>query len=215
MSSAITTLPYDENSIATTSAKTPAASALKSRRAFGDISNRKQQQQHPSTTTVQPTIKPATSSRAPLQTNLKAVTTIDKQPLQKEGTHVEFLCSSSQSVTSATKSSTGIAHATKLNRIVSFNTKDQEEGCQKEESPIEDIEKPAGRLWSQQLLNDLQHYDDDDSFDQEFTSSVRDDWVRFQRDCLEQENIWTDQEDERCMREMKEAVERLVDPDGT
>ena len=201
-------LRSDENAILNVgSAKTPAAS--KPRRAFGDISNRKVSGNSNHTTLNKAktpgTVLIKTTSKAPLQqlsTN-KAPVHSESKPQQKR---VEFI------LPGDTKTEGSKPEAT----IVPSTSKNVEEEI------YPDIERPAGRLWSEQRA-ELDIYNGDVVDDGapatelsfEGADCLRAEYLDCQRKRLQALLECDLENDEHCLQELYTMSKRVVESDGT
>jgi len=77
-----------------------------------------------------------------------------------------------------------------------------------------DIERPAGRLWSQQQKDLDAFFDDSDSISLEGADTLQEDWAQSRRDRLQATIDYEVQHEEKCMRELIEESKRVIDSDG-
>lgn len=183
-------------------AKTPVAS--KPRRVFGDISNRKLDGHINPTTASKPKTPGVVTSKAPLQQlSIKKNAATLKSASKPQQKRVEFILPG-ETKTEESKPEV----STELSNSGTVETE-----------MYPDIERPAGRLWSEQRAELEIHNGDyvgapvtDISF--EGAENLREEYVECQRKCLQALRDYELENEERCLQELYETSKRVVESDG-
>jgi len=205
----------DENAMSNggaSTAKTPAAS--KARRAFGDISNRKLGGNNATTNKAKTpgAVLFKTTSKAPLQqpsANKKAAPLEStSKPLNHQSTkRVEFILPDSGAQAKEHSKPKTIVETSKPKTV--------------DTEIYPEIERPAGRLWSQQRAEvDLFNGDVDDgsryyadlSF--EGADTIREDHAKCLRGRMQALIDYDLENEERCLQELYATSKRVVESDG-
>jgi len=213
----------DENVASSSSlllSKTPSAAGHKQRRAFGDISNRKQ---------------PATAAANSINNNNKpavlfnnnktafaegvAVSTTKKKPAAAASQKKPLFILSDPVATERTTTEQPAAPppAAKTQSKTTTLAIDNSDLDAADDEPYPEIERPAGRLWSQQQREDLIAFENDNDISDDLwegADSVQADFAQFQRDRLKAHIEFTLEQDAEHARIAQEEARRVVESDG-